>query len=156
MINPSNRNNVSVTVDNEDEWVTRFKWRIDESGYVVTTYGRRSYGLHNAIVRPKFFEVVDHINGNKLNNRRVNLRITDKLGNAWNRKAVNKTSPFKGVSFCKTHKKWLSKITCDKVSYSLGSFKDEYGAALAYDVAARELYGPFAWLNFHPRRRWND
>jgi hypothetical protein len=105
--------------------------------------------MHREIMTLEPNMVVDHINGNGLDNRRANLRPATKLQNAWNRKKIrgNFTSRFKGVSWFKRNSKWRAKITYKGKRIFLGYFDDEEAAARAYDAKARELFGEFAWLN---------
>jgi hypothetical protein len=93
--------------------------------------------------------LVDHINGNGLDNRRANLREATKRQNGWNR-GPNRanTSGFKGVTWNKACRSWQAKITVGGASSYLGLFARAEEAAVAYDAAARDLQGEFAWLNF--------
>ena len=90
--------------------------------------------------------VVDHANGNTLDNRRCNLRVCTPGDNARN--AIGKgRSGFKGVSW--TGYRWRARIVAPNGGeITLGTFVDAGEAARAYDEAAREYHGPFAWLNF--------
>ena len=93
--------------------------------------------------------VVDHIDGNSLNNRRSNLRICTPRQNTANRaKTRNGTSRFKGVHFCTRDRKWRAQIGVDGARRFIGDFDDEVEAARAYDRKAAELFGEFAYLNF--------
>lgn len=93
--------------------------------------------------------IVDHKDGDTLNNCKSNLRVCDYLRNNWN-KRMNKRnkSGYKGVSFSKGNNKWRSQIQVRDKFHHIGYFKDKIEAAKAYDEAATELYGEFAWLNF--------
>jgi len=95
---------------------------------------------------------VDHWNGNKLDNRRTNLREATRGQNMWNRKLDhdNKTG-FKGISFRKDKAQWQARIVVERKIHFLGYFEAPRDAAKAYDVAARQYFGKFARLNF-PRR----
>jgi hypothetical protein len=85
---------------------------------------------------------VDHIDGNRLNNRAVNLRWATHSENLWNQsKHKASTSKYKGVS--KHGDKWLVHIR----SQHIGIFKDEKEAAIAYNNHAKEHFGVFAKLN---------
>lgn len=92
--------------------------------------------------------ILDHIDGNRSNNRPENLRIATKSTNGMNRgKQSNNTSGFKGVSFRKDVNKWLAKITKNGKAYHVGLFDTKEKAALAYCQAASEIHGEFSNTN---------
>lgn len=132
-------------VDDEDfEWLNQFKWAGDKYATRVT-----SVRMHTLIMNPPKGKVVDYINGDSLDNRRCNLRIATIGQNSQNSsKQLNRQSKYKGV--CGKRKIWRANIACNKKKYSLGSFKSEIHAAMAYDIAAADLFGEFAKLNFKP------
>lgn len=97
--------------------------------------------------------VVDHINGNRLDNRKKNLRICTQNQNTKNRvKSPRNKSGFKGVHFFKSkyplQKPWVAEIVVDRKRISLGYFKTKEEAARAYDIAAEKHFGEFAKFNF--------
>lgn len=92
--------------------------------------------------------VVDHINGDGLDNRRANLRLCTQGENARNVSARPGTSKFKGVS--RRDGKWRARIMVNRREISLGRFDSEVEAACAYDAAAVRHFGSFAKLNFGP------
>lgn len=95
---------------------------------------------------------VDHINGNGLDNRRVNLRLCTALENTYNRRAKkNCISKFKGVSV-RYRNRWRARITVGKKMIDLGSYDSEIQAAEAYDMAALKYHGKFARLNFPQKK----
>lgn len=88
---------------------------------------------------------VDHINGNGLDNRRPNLRFADARQNKQNAgPPKNNKSGHKGVSWHASTSKWQAHIKYGGRTYYLGIFADKREAALAYENAARKLYGDFA------------
>lgn len=91
----------------------------------------------------------DHINRNKLDCRRANLRTVTRSQNQWNRDkgSDGKTSKYKGVYFYKRDKRWVSRICSDNKVLFLGSFKTEIEAAQRYNIFARKLHGDFAYQN---------
>lgn len=93
--------------------------------------------------------IVDHKDGDGLNNRTSNLRIATYSQNMFNRiKGRGRTSSiYKGVHWSNYHKKWKAQINLDRRRRSLGYFMSEKEAALAYNAAAIDLYGDFAKLN---------
>lgn len=95
------------------------------------------------------YERTDHKDGNSLNNQRSNLRAVTHSQNMMNqRPRKNTSSRFKGVSWVKGCQKWRAYISADHKFRFLGSFDVEEEAARAYDKAARERAGEYAWLNF--------
>lgn len=90
----------------------------------------------------------DHHDGNGLNNTRTNLRdATRTQNNANARRRADNTSGFKGVSWDSRISRWYARIHINGERRWLGYFADARSAALAYDSAARELFGEFARLN---------
>ncbi len=91
--------------------------------------------------------VVDHISGDRLDNRRCNLRHATRRENAWNsRKYKHTSSAYKGVR--PSGNCWRACIYDGPKQIGLGHFKTEVEAARAYDQAVRERRGAFAALNF--------
>jgi hypothetical protein len=92
-------------------------------------------------------QLVDHIDRNKLNCTRANLRIATKSENAMNKTKArrNATSKFKGVS--KARNKWKASLTVRGQLLYLGLYDTEAEAALAYSVAALKHFGEYAVLN---------
>lgn len=95
-------------------------------------------------------ERVDHIDHDGLNNTRTNLRAASHAENAWNQRLrSNNTSGFKGVHWHKRTGKWMARIrTGEGRRIYIGRYLTAYGAAVAYDAAARELHGEYACFNF--------
>lgn len=92
---------------------------------------------------------VDHINGDKSDNRRSNLRLVTKDQNRWNSSSQkgNYSSKYKGVSWNKAQKKWIATCMFNKKYNYLGSFDCEILAAKKYNEFALSCYGEFARLN---------
>lgn len=145
-------------------------WHIDGAGYARRTIrlgkgsGARKTAefLHRRIVGAKPGQIVDHRDGNPLNNRRENLRFVTAQGNARNiRRSKNiKAGGFKGVYFVKKSGKWAAKIGAGErrpngrsSPVHIGCFKTECEAAKAYDRAALFFFGEHAALNFESDRQ---
>jgi len=110
--------------------------------------GENDTYMHHFILGVKGV-IVDHINGNGLDNRKSNLRIcTHKQNCRSSRKRKIKTSKYKGVHRLKTSKKWCVQIGLNYKKIHIGYYNTEEEAAKAYDKAALKYYGEFACLNF--------
>lgn len=93
---------------------------------------------------------VDHINGNRTDNRITNLRIMTNTDNcrAFNKARRNVTSQYRGVYFCKRDRLWIANIGFKDEQIYLGCFPSEIAAAKARDAKARELGFQEEGLNF--------
>ena len=89
---------------------------------------------------------MDHIDRNRLNHRRCNLRVCTRQQNQANVGPCGGSSRFVGVSRC--GKKWRAQIEYQGQVLHLGLFDDEVEAAKARDRKAYELHGSYAYLNF--------
>lgn len=143
-------------VDDADyEWLVQFKWcivKVRRIYYAIRAVQGKTVYMHRFMLEaPKDMDI-DHINHNGLDNRRANLRICTHIQNLQNkRSSCNGTSKYKGVSWCKRDKKWTAQIEHGGQSAYLGRFANELEAANAYDKAAKELHGEFAYLNTKAR-----
>lgn len=139
----------------DDEDITKWEpytWYVDNNGYVRAEYGgrknKKSVYLHRVITDAKKGQVVDHINGDKLDNRKCNLRMCTQKQNSRNSRIVKvKTSKYKGVHYDKSRKKWAAKIKVDYKDKFLGRFDNEIDAAKEYNNAAKKYFGQYAVLN---------
>lgn len=113
--------------------------------------------MHREVLNAQVGEIVDHANGIGIDNRKENLRFTDRQGNAANAKKKAGTSRYKGVFWDRARNGWLdphagglwtAQITVGYKRILLGRFRDEVEAARAYDAAARLYFGEFSRTNF--------
>jgi dipeptidase D len=123
-----------------------------------TVCGRvKSVYLHREIMDPPKGLLVDHKNGDTLDNRKANLRLATHSQNVCNSNSrIDKSktvSRFRGLVFLKRKKKWGARITYHGKVIWLGTFTNEIDAAKAYDAAARKYHGEFARLNFSEENR---
>lgn len=136
--------------DNAPEEITLHKWQFD--GRYAMRFEKTAEGkfkkifLHRAIANPDKGFQVDHINHNKLDCRRENLRICTHSENMQNRKP-KKSKRFKGVQYYPKNNKFGARITANGKTKFLGLFSKAEDAAKAYDAAALSLFGEFARVN---------
>lgn len=147
----------SVYIDKEDEYLfEKHRWIVwssprHNSSYLVTSRfdKEKALRIHRVIMNAKPGEIVDHINGNALDNRRCNLRITTQRGN--NKNAAKRkdamTSKYKGVRQPRGSKKWTVQLQADYKTILGGTFKTEVEAALKYNELALLHFGEYAKLN---------
>jgi hypothetical protein len=128
-----------VTIFNKchfDE-VKKYKWSLNSRGYPI--YAGRQF-LHHIAAGRKPGYVVDHIDGNPLNNLDSNLRLVTAKQNSWNRKSLG---------ICKSHnkfKEWRAYITVNSKQIYLGSFEDKSQAIQARRQAEIQYFGKYARL----------
>lgn len=100
--------------------------------------------MHRVIMAPDPGFVVDHIDGNGLNNCRANLRIASETQNNQNQRLkANNTSGVKGVCWHRARGKWFAQISCNGKRMGIGYFANIEDAAAAYAKASNELHGQF-------------
>ncbi|WP_108027035.1 HNH endonuclease [Burkholderia mayonis] len=150
-------NGKTVLVDDEDyEHLSKFRWMFSNGGYAWRSW----YGKGSAKTRKSHHEImhrlivglgksdgvheVDHINGNRLDNRRSNLRVCLKSHNRKNRRInKNNASGFKGVDLLPGGK-WRAQIQYDGKQKNLGRFESPELAHEFYCLAADMMHGEFA------------
>ena len=149
---------VAIVDDEDFEFLNQWKWHVAGGSGSGTGYARRSirlfnnkiisFNMHRVVMNPKNNEQIDHVNGNKFDNRKSNLRICTNTQNQHNvpLRKDNK-SGFKGVNWDKKTRKWHTRIRVDGNRFSLGYFNNKEQAALAYNEAALQYHGEFARLN---------
>jgi hypothetical protein len=130
------------------EELSRYKWCL-RGGYAGRYENGKIIFMHRQIMSPPRGMIVDHIDHNRLNNCRANLRVCTRRQNTCNRrKRTGSSSRFKGVSRGKGHRKWRVELLSRGRKIWVGSFTDEVEAARAYDRKAVEVFGEYAHLNF--------
>ena len=137
-----------IQLDPEDEHLRPWLC-LNSNDYILHTKMSVRTKVHRLITACPKGMVVDHINGDKLDNRKENLRICTMSENARNSKkhADATSSQYKGVSFAKTRGCWVAQISAYGNRITLGSYTVEVEAAKAYNKAALFYFGEFAFIN---------
>ena len=147
---------VAIVDDEDFEFLNQFKWhalKLAGKFYVgrkltVSKGKRNQIFIHRLIMKPDKGMVIDHLDGNPLNNQKKNLRICTHSENIRNCKiSIKNTSGYKGVSFVKKNNTYKSAIKFNKRTIYLGYYIDPIDAARAYNDAAIKYHGKFANLN---------
>lgn len=146
-----------VSPEDEDLW--KWCWRYNQAGYVhrgpIGKPGAKSAIWIHRVVLERVLqrnllstELVDHINGNKADNRRSNLRLATKSQNGMNMGGnMNTSSKYAGVSWMPSRGRYQVYISRDGERFPIGSCRDEEEAAWMYDQWALVLHGEYARLN---------
>lgn len=148
---------ISIVDDMDFEYLSDYRWYagLHHGYWYAQTCSRGDSGkyitvrMHRKILGVGIGVLVDHIDGDGLNNVRSNLRPATRAENSRNsRKQSNSTNDYKGITFDARAKKWQALIRADGKSVSLGYFDTPEDGARAYDAAAKKCFGEFAHVNF--------
>jgi len=151
------QNKVALIDDEDFERLNKYKWcafHLKNYWYAtrnirIVTNRQILLYMHRIIMDPPSNVMIDHADGNGLNNQKSNLRICTSSQNIANTKiSCDNTTGFKGVAYHKLQGKYTARVQKDGVRFNLGVFINPKDAALAYDKAALEMFGEFARLNF--------
>ena len=135
-----------VLVD-DNIWYELKKNTWTKSGkYYEAVIDKQRYHMHRYLMKAQKGDIVDHINGNKKDNRVSNLRITTHSVNNHNKKGYG-SSKFRGVTYSKRENKWQGAVIKDTIYYSCGSYDLEIQAVIAVNIKTNELYGENAHLH---------
>lgn len=134
-----------IIIDKEDiDKAMKYSWCISKTGYAVANIGGKVIKMHRYLMGlPKGRPIVDHINGNPLDNRRNNLRICSAKENGRNLKKKPSKSGVTGVRLT-AHGMWNARIMYDRQEIYLGNFKTKDEAINAREMAERLYFGEFA------------
>ena len=138
----------NLLISKEDEELLKL-YRISfdkNSGYFRVYLGKGEYTyLHRLIVNAQKGDIVDHIDRNRQNNTRENLRIVTRATNNYNKEIKNKLG--RGIYFDKFGNRFRACISHENKTLKLGSFKTLIEAKEAYNKKAVELRGDDAYLH---------
>ncbi len=165
---PLSKGYVAVVDEEDYERLAELPWYAHETRWGTYAFrslpvsegaAKRNVSMHREVIGlPAACEggpLVDHINGDTLDNRRENLRACDTTQNAANMKP-HRGRRFKGVAWHKASKRWRAYLRTGYRQVSLGYFDTQDEAARAYDRAAFREWGEFARLNFPDEARRVD
>lgn len=139
----------TVVDDDLMERLSVNRWHLHSLGYAAGYVDGKIRKLHRVVMGEPVGLMVDHINGNKLDNRRSNLRICTASQNASNRPKERKSSrsQYKGVMFESNTGRWRASISHNRYDASFGPYETDIEAAMAYNTIATALKGGFARVN---------
>lgn len=119
--------------------VSKYKWSLHNNGYVRGVHNKKTIYIHRIIMNANSEEEIDHINLDKLDNRKNNLRNCSHSQNCWNRKSTNK-----GIRVREDlNKKYVSRITLNGVTKHLGYFHSREEALAARIEAEKKYHGEY-------------
>lgn len=145
---------ITLVDDCDFDRLNQYRWNKSQYGYAYRL-GNRGKGekwkvlMHREIMNPSDVQIIDHKNGDRLDNRRNNLRIVTISQNVTNCSGRGGSSGYKGVFLNKSSKtpSWRALIKAAGKPIHLGCFKTKEEAAMAYNKAALKYHGEFARLN---------
>jgi hypothetical protein len=136
----------TALVDDEDyQNLSLIKWYPHHQETRIYAISKQGY-MHRLLMNAHKGQMIDHINGNCLDNRKLNLRFCNFQGNRANAVvSKNNALNIKGVK--KSKNKYKARITINNKTIDLGSFQNLKDASKAYDEAAIKYFGKFAKTN---------
>lgn len=152
---PLSKGMVAYVCKCHHDLVKPYKWHYAGYGYAARTLwdkkNKKSGGmqyLHRVVANTPKNKATDHIDGNKLHCAHWNLRIVDQNSNVFNSGLSRRsTTGFKGVSYMSSKNRFRAYISNNRRQQHIGLYKTANEAAIAYNVAAIEQWGPYARLN---------
>ena len=143
------KNKFTIVDDIDFKWLNKWKWHVGSSGYAVRKvhlkkskpYKSFNIQMHRLIANTPPNLQTDHINRNKLDNRRKNLRSLTNQQNSFNRSIKeSNTSGFSGVSWDKARDKWKAYITINAKMINIGRYVDKEDAIKARREAEKSMF----------------
>lgn len=135
-----------VDADMWKNWARQYRWRLGRDGYAYTTTRQEGYIIFHIRAFPNCPSGMlrDHIDGNRLNNTRSNIRFVTPSQNMYNRKTSDKNKCGQnGVYFHKETGRWAAEIATEHKKVHLGLFSDKNEAIKTRKLAEKELFGEY-------------
>jgi hypothetical protein len=153
-----NPNSYALVDDEDYNYLNQWKWQLIWNGYAIRDRAikriknkryRKSLVMHREIMKlhgsGEITKQIDHINLNKLDNQKKNLRWVTRSQNKMNMKVrLDNKSGHKGVSWSVPSNKWWSRITVNGRTYNLGFWTNKIAAILAYRLGAKKYHKQYA------------
>lgn len=137
-----NKGKFAIVDEADFDWLNQWIWHVTDKGYASHTINNRPQSMHRLILGTPKGMMSDHIDCDRLNNRRSNLRICNASENNRNRPS-RKGKLFKGVTWHKGSNRWQARIKFENKEYYLGIYNTKEEAAIAYNIMGREFFGDF-------------
>lgn len=141
-----------IDKENYDE-ISKFYWTKMKNGYLYTRHNKELFYLHRLIMNSelknsdKNENYIDHINHNKLDNRKCNLRVVSKSENQRNRVPTNNEYNVSGVYYAEGAQKYVARIHVENQKISLGCFEKLEDAIKARKEAEEKYFGEYSYDN---------
>lgn len=133
-----------IIIDEEDSYLLEKHCFCINNGYAVCRIDGKNKYLHRIIMEAKDGEIIDHKNGNRLDNRKENLRHVTKQQNNMNRAiGKNNKTGIKGVKYLKDRKKYRAYIFFNKKEINLGCFNTLEEAKKVRIEAENKYFGEY-------------
>ena len=141
----ANNKGIATVSDADYAWLSQYKWYLTIGGYAAAKIDGKQTRMHRIILGAVGSDIVDHVNMDKLDNTRENLRLANKSQNNAHRISVVSKTGYRGVE--KHKNKWRACLEYQHKRYRFGNFESAIDAAAKYNEMAKEIYGGFAILN---------
>lgn len=147
----SNSDKSALVDDSDFDELNRYRWHLHTSNrcqYARARVDGKNVLMHRLLLRS--VRMIDHRDGNGLNNERTNLRIATQVTNQRNRRKLTGKCPHKGVQLSLNQRsvRYRARIKLGGRQVQLGNYSNPIAAAIAYDIAAKREFGEFARTNF--------
>lgn len=150
--------NIEFKIDKSDyDKIKDYCWISHDKGYIHTRMGNKMVNLHRFVMNAPDDMFVDHINGDKTDNRKCNLRLCTNSQNQMNAKTSSRnTSGVKGVSWINKYQKWRASIRVNGTLISLGQYKIFDDAVKARKEAEQKYFGEYSYDNSQKIGGYNE